>query len=103
MEAAVGQVLRSGKPALEKVVSDESIKASLPAHYWEAYSRLAPHSYILAPLQAQGLMLGSMSLTRNRRERAAFTEDDLNFALGLAGYAALAIKNAQLFERAQKD
>jgi signal transduction histidine kinase/DNA-binding response OmpR family regulator len=56
---------------------------------------------MVAPLLAGERVSGIMAVWRSGR-RAPFTEDDLDFLVGLARQAAIAIENARLFAEAQQ-
>ena len=60
----------------------------------------AERSAAIAPMIIQDEVIGTLTIL-NQRERRAFTQDDLSLVTMLAGQAAIAIQNAQLFEAAQ--
>ena len=53
-----------------------------------------------APLLARGRVIGMMAVWRTA-PAPLFTDDDLNFLVGLSQQAAIAIENARLFARGQ--
>jgi signal transduction histidine kinase/DNA-binding response OmpR family regulator len=53
-----------------------------------------------APLLARGRVIGMMPVWRNR-STSPFTQEDLNFLVGLSQQAAIAIENARLFREAE--
>ena len=57
------------------------------------------HEAILfAPLTAGERVVGVLSVWRDKRVSGPFTQSDLNFTVGLAQQAAIAIENARLFQ-----
>ena len=54
------------------------------------------HSWLGVPLMSQDRVIGMISLTR--RDVAAFSLDDATFVLAFAGQAAIALKNASLYD-----
>ncbi len=57
---------------------------------------------ILAPLIARDKVIGVMILWRDRAASGRFAQSDLDFLVGLARQAAIAIENARLFEETQR-
>ena len=56
---------------------------------------------LLAPLISGDEVLGVLTIWRDKPTQGPFTQADLDFAVGLARQAAIAIGNARLFEQAQ--
>ena len=56
---------------------------------------------MVAPLIVQGRTIGLLSVYRDRRE-GLFTQVDLDFLVGLARQAAVALENARLFAEIQR-
>ncbi|MBM3334620.1 GAF domain-containing protein [Candidatus Sumerlaeota bacterium] len=54
------------------------------------------HSAMCVPLRAKGKIIGTINISRTRRER--FTEQDLDVLVVLATHAAMSIENARLYE-----
>jgi PAS domain S-box-containing protein len=57
---------------------------------------------ILAPMMIRETVIGVMGLWRDRAVSGLFTEADLDFLVGLARQAAIAIQNARLFAEVQR-
>ena len=57
---------------------------------------------IYAPLTAREKIIGVLVLWRDREEEGLFTQSDLDFAVGLARQAAIAVENARLFQAEQE-
>ena len=55
----------------------------------------------VAPLLIENEVIGTLTVI-NKRQKRAFTQSDLNLVIMLAGQAAIAIQNAQLYEAAQE-
>ncbi len=56
---------------------------------------------IFAPLLSRDKVIGVMNLWRDRTVSGPFTQNDLDFLVGLARQAAIAIENARLFHEIQ--
>jgi signal transduction histidine kinase len=59
----------------------------------------SPHPLIFAPLTSNGRTIGVIGVY-GRTEAADFTKQDIDFLISLSSYAAVAIDNALLYERA---
>jgi PAS domain S-box-containing protein len=57
---------------------------------------------IYAPLIAHEKTIGVLILWRDREDEGLFTQSDLDFAVGLARQAAIAVENARLFQAEQE-
>ncbi len=57
---------------------------------------------MIAPLQLQDMVVGTMGLYRSRTTSGVFTQQDLNFLNDIAQQAVIAIKNARLFEEMER-
>ena len=69
--------------------------------YKDMIQRLAPHSWIIAPLVARGNRLGAILLARSKK-RPQYTDNDLRFVEELARRAAIAIDNERLYRESQE-
>ncbi len=94
----VTNVLRTGKPELYPVISDEMLVAAAKD---EEHLRIARElglcSAMIVPLQARGRVLGAMQFLSSRTDRR-YDANDLALAEDLAHRAAVAIENAQSFQ-----
>ncbi len=92
-DGIVARVIRTGQTKIIEDVSQE------PNYlYVEAVDDA--RSELTLPLQARGEILGAMSIQSPEVE--AFSQDDVAVMQTLADQVALAINNAQLFQRAQE-
>jgi len=66
--------------------------------HFSAYIRPNSRNLIIAPLVARGELLGTISVV-NKLGHAVFSGMDLELLSALSGHAAVAIQNAQLYER----
>ena len=100
-QRGVAIVLRTGRPHLERRLTDEDLaRSARDAHHLAILRALTPSSAICVPLIARGRRLGALSLTLGESDRH-YSGDDLPFALDLAGRAAFALDNASLYGEAR--
>ena len=93
----VGNVIRTGEPALLADVTDATIESSAhDAEHAALVRELGLRSAIFVPLRARGRTLGAMAFATARSGRV-FDADDFALAESLADRAALALDNAQLY------
>ncbi len=93
------QVARTGVPSLVPEISEEMLVAA--AHdetHLELVRAIGLRSAMVVPLRVRGRGLGSLTLV-NAESDQLFGPADLAFAQALAGRAALALDNADLYER----
>lgn len=96
-EGIAGAVFASGEPKLvHDVGSDPSY-----ARRFEDVSGFATRSVIAVPLKARGRTLGVMELVTGGGQ-PNFTPEDMQAALGMSDYVAIAIDNARNFQRVQE-
>ena len=69
--------------------------------YKQMILKLAPYSWIVAPLMARGNRLGALLLARSEKS-AQYTQNDLRFVEELARRAAIAIDNERLYRESQE-
>jgi signal transduction histidine kinase len=69
--------------------------------YKDMIQRLAPNSWIMAPLVARGTCLGSLLLARSRGS-PQYTTKDVHFVHELARRASIAIDNERLYRESQE-
>jgi HD-GYP domain-containing protein (c-di-GMP phosphodiesterase class II) len=81
-------------------VDDIAADRQWTIHFGE-YLHPNARNMIVAPLLARGELLGSLSVI-NRIGMNAFSGMDLELLSALSGHAAVAIQNAQLYERQQR-
>jgi putative nucleotidyltransferase with HDIG domain len=95
-----GQFLAIYQAASQRAIKvDDAARDSAWAEHLGRYIQLrTPRNLILAPLVARGDLLGAVGLV-NKLGQASFSAHDLELVSALAGHAALAIQNAQLYER----
>jgi serine phosphatase RsbU (regulator of sigma subunit) len=96
--AGVARVIRTGEPELWTIGDEPTVRGFevLPEQA-EAYSRLAPRSYLIVPLVTRGRTIGALTLLSTREDRK-YGSRDIAFAGHLARRFALAIDNARLFD-----
>lgn len=90
-----------GERLLFAEVDDDLLRAmAVDDEHGVFLRRLDPCSMMLVPLQVQRRVFGAMVFVSTTAERR-FSSEDLDLAEELAGRAAAAIANAQLYEEAQ--
>ncbi len=95
-----GPVIQTGEVPLDAVTSVEQMKNLADPKVWPLLERLPTYSLMIVPLQAQGQILGAVTLARNQPGHS-YIEDDLTFMQDVTDRAALAIVNAQLYQESQ--
>ena len=88
-DSLAGQVISSGEP----VLIDESSPQKILTSY-------LVHSLIYVPLRLRGRAIGVLGVD-NRKAGLSLTYEDMDVMLAMADYAAVAIENAQLFQRSE--
>jgi PAS domain S-box-containing protein len=97
----VAEVLRTRKPLFMSSFPEEARAAfARDAEHLAMLRRIAPRSFICAPLVARGRAYGALSLAMADSGRQ-YTEADLEVAVELARRAATAIDNARLLRETQ--
>ncbi|HEX6511756.1 MAG TPA: GAF domain-containing protein [Chloroflexota bacterium] len=97
------KVIRTGQPEFAPDITDDMVATSAhdPEHL-EVMRALGPWSSGMAvPLTARGKTLGALTLIMAESGRK-YRPEDLEFALDLAGRAAVAVDNARLYEAEQR-
>lgn len=98
---SVVAVLESGKPLLERSLSDEGLRRlAVNEGQFHALVELKARSVLTVPMVARNKVLGSLTFIASRPHHPHRAED-LALALDLAQRAALAADNARLFAMAQ--
>ncbi|HLO52085.1 MAG TPA: PAS domain S-box protein, partial [Kamptonema sp.] len=94
-------VIRTGQPELIAEISDEILVAQAQDEtHLEMLRSLELGSYLCVPLIARGKVLGAIALVTTKARRR-YNSEDLRFLQELAGRAALAVDNAQLYRQSQ--
>jgi PAS domain S-box-containing protein len=100
-EGITAQVFRSGKTVLLPFVSPDAFRAQVKSEFHQLLERLNIHSVLIAPLHAEGKIIGTITMSRDQTPHA-YTEDDQIFLQDLADRAALAIANTRLYTAMQQ-
>lgn len=96
----VGQVIRTGQPAIYPDIPEELLTAGAQdAEHLRILRELQIRSALVVPMTARGRTLGALSLISSEKGRR-YNNDDLDLAMELATRAAIAIDNAQLYRSA---
>ncbi len=97
MDGISGWVIENQEPTIsESIQSDDRNRKTALA----SAQKDNPACAAIAPLLVENQVIGTLTAIRNLDE-SCFGQDDLDLVSMLAGQAAIAIQNAQLFEEAQ--
>jgi PAS domain S-box-containing protein len=97
----ISEVMRTGQSEIAIAITDEQLTKIPNAEYLKILRGLGLKSCVVAPLQARGRVLGSISFVFAESNRH-YDRNDLELAEDLARRAAIAIDNAQLYYSAQQ-
>lgn len=98
-----GRVFTSGLPEMVPVITDEMYDAIPQSETWkDDVRRLQLRSVITVPMHANGQVVGVLGLARTSLDRV-YTQDDVAFALEVAGRAGQAVEHARLYSQAQQE
>jgi PAS domain S-box-containing protein len=96
-EGIIGHIAQSGvAEAINDVTQDPRT-----IHIEGTAETESGEKMMVAPLWSRDQLNGAMAVWRSNKENA-FTQDELDFFIGLSRQAAIAIQNARLFEQAQE-
>ncbi len=96
-------VIATATPELVPHVSDAILaRIARDEEHLRLLRALGLRSYIITPLIARGRVLGAISFGSSESGRT-FGPPDLDFAMQLAGRAAIAVDNALLYQEAQRE
>jgi len=90
-------VCHSGVPEM----LNEPLKDPRMVHIAGTDSEEENEAILFAPLSSGDITIGVLTIWREKPVQGPFTKNDLDFAVGLARQAAIAIGNARLFEQAE--
>ncbi|HET7236102.1 MAG TPA: GAF domain-containing protein, partial [Actinomycetota bacterium] len=96
-EGIIGDLAIRGAAEIVNDVRSDPRGVQIPGAEYEEAERLMG-----APLVARGHTIGMMAVWRTTRAVNPFTEQDLDFLVGLSLQAAIAIENARLFAEAKE-
>lgn len=96
-------VVATGRPVLLAHVDPEELAQRAEPSFGEAVRTLGIRSFLSVPLEVPGRRLGALSLFRFLPDSPPFDEFDVTFAATISDHAAMAIANAQLFEKLQRE
>jgi len=100
-EEGTYSVLRSGKPFLLPLIPQELIeKSAVDEEHLRIIRELEARSYMAAPLVARDRAFGVIAFLTTSESGRIYDAEDLALAEDLARRAAVAVENAQLFQRA---
>ncbi|HWN70185.1 MAG TPA: ATP-binding protein, partial [Haliangium sp.] len=97
----IGTVLMTGEPAFLPEIDEPSLLAMAAPPHRELLRERPITGAIVVPLRVEGQVLGTVGVSRYRPS-APYTRSELGLLQELADLAALAIANAQNFERVQE-
>lgn len=98
----IAKVMQTGQVEIGIEITDEQLVAAVPnAEYLEILRGVGLKSCIIAPLQARGRVLGSITFVFTESDRR-YRLKDIPLAEDLAQRAAIAIDNARLYNETQQ-
>ncbi|MEG4145598.1 PAS domain S-box protein [Microcoleus sp. Pol12B5] len=98
----IAKVMQTGQIEIGIEITDEQLVATVPnAEYLEILRGVGLKSCIIAPLQARGRVLGSITFVFTESDRR-YRLEDIALAEDLAQRAAIAIDNARLYNETQQ-
>src|ERR687886_104173 len=98
----IAKVMQTGQVEIAIEITDEQLVAAVPdAEYLEILRGVGLKSCIIAPLQARGRVLGSITFVFTESDRR-YRVEDIALAEDLAQRAAMAIDNARLYNETQQ-
>ncbi|MEG4072188.1 PAS domain S-box protein [Microcoleus sp. Pol14C2] len=98
----IAKVMQTGQVEIGIEITDEQLVAAVPnAEYLEIIRGVGLKSCIIAPLQARGRVLGSITFVFTESDRR-YRLEDIPLAEDLAQRAAIAIDNARLYNETQQ-
>ncbi|HEY9624630.1 MAG TPA: ATP-binding protein [Crinalium sp.] len=98
----IAQVMQTGQVEIATEIADEQLVAAVPnAEYLEILRGVGLKSCIIAPLEASGRVLGSITFVFTESDRR-YRLEDIALAEDLARRAAIAIDNARLYNETQQ-
>ncbi|MBD1936989.1 PAS domain S-box protein [Microcoleus sp. FACHB-68] len=98
----IAKVMQTGQVEIGIEITDEQLVAAVPnADYLEMLRGVGLKSCIIAPLQARGRVLGSITFVFTESDRH-YRLEDIPLAEDLARRAAMAIDNARLYNETQQ-
>ncbi len=93
-------VARDGKPVNVANLSQDEIRQSIKPDLWPLLEKIPIHSILIVPMRSQDRLIGTLGVSRDQAGRP-YGNDDQVFLQEIADRTALAIINAQLFEKVQ--
>lgn len=101
-EYGIAKVIQTGQVEIAIEITDEQLVAAVQnAEYLEILRGIGLKSCIIAPLQARGRVLGSITFVFTESDRH-YRLEDIALAEDLAQRAAIAIDNARLYNETQQ-
>jgi signal transduction histidine kinase len=101
MSNSVISVLESGKPLMDRALTNEGLRRlAVNEDQFRALATLGARSVLVVPMIARNKVLGALTFIATRPHHPHRSED-LALALDLAQHAALAVENSHLYAMAQ--
>jgi GAF domain-containing protein/anti-sigma regulatory factor (Ser/Thr protein kinase) len=98
VEPLIIEALQKRRAHINRTIDPDVIARVAPPELLPILTELAPHSSMTVPLRSQNRTLGSLVAYWSESDRT-YSEDDVPLFEDLARRAAIAIENAQLYER----
>jgi signal transduction histidine kinase len=97
------KVLDTGEPYFQPRVHYENVREITTASRAAFTEQLGVHSSFLVALRAHGRAIGLLALLRHRPDQPPYDEADRDLAQLLANHAAIAIANARVLQRRDRE
>jgi len=101
-EGRYKEVVESKQPVLIPFIPIDQLIENASSERRDYYQKLPIHSMILAPLLAQGELLGVLGLGRHVPGKD-YTPEDLTFLQDMADRSAMAMLNAQIYKELEQE
>ena len=98
----LGKVLRTGQALMIDDIDQDELRATCPPQYLPYLQDFGIHAIIIVPLRFHGQNIGTLAVSRDTAEKP-YLPEDVEFLQELGDRAALAINNAQLFDRLEQE
>ena len=97
------KVLETGEPYFSPRILRERIREGTSAGRAAFFEQIGVHSCVVVALRAHGRAIGLIAMARHRPDQPPYDDDDRDLAQLLADHAAVAIANARMLQRRDRE